>query len=149
MTNRTLDLSFGRLEDYPAAYARYLDLREERMTRRLQEYEEQQEFIARTEEFIRRYKAGQRSREARGRQTRLDRLERIERPAGAHRAEAQYRRPTIRSGREVITDDAAAGRLHAIGGERDGAADDAGTARRARRPRRHHRRERQRQSRRC
>ena len=50
------------------------------MLRRMQEYEEQQEFIARTEEFIRKYKAGQRSREARGRQTRLDRLERIDGP---------------------------------------------------------------------
>ena len=80
VTTRTLDLSFGKLEDYPAPYARYLVLREERMARRMQEYEEQQAFIARTEEFIRKYKAGQRSKEARGRQTRLDRLERIERP---------------------------------------------------------------------
>ncbi|MCA9876929.1 MAG: ABC-F family ATP-binding cassette domain-containing protein [Thermomicrobiales bacterium] len=102
VTNRTLDLSFGRLEDYPAAYARYLVLREERFERRLQEYEEQQAFIARTEEFIRRYKAGQRSREARGRQTRLDRLERIERPE-LHSALKLSTSPTIRSGREVVT----------------------------------------------
>ncbi|GIW03918.1 MAG: hypothetical protein KatS3mg059_0538 [Thermomicrobiales bacterium] len=80
VTTRTLELSFGRLEDYPAPYSRYVVLRQERMARRLKEYEEQQEFIARTEEFIRKYKAGQRAREARGRQTRLDRLERIERP---------------------------------------------------------------------
>jgi ATP-binding cassette subfamily F protein 3 len=80
VTSRTLDLSFGQLEDYPAPYARYLGLRDERMARRMQEYEEQQAYIARTEEFIRRYKAGQRSREARGRQTRLERVERIERP---------------------------------------------------------------------
>ncbi len=64
VTSRTLDLSFGRLEDYPAPYGRYLVLRAERRARQLQEYEEQQELIARTEEFIRRYKAGQRSREA-------------------------------------------------------------------------------------
>ncbi|MGI9254465.1 MAG: ATP-binding cassette domain-containing protein, partial [Thermomicrobiales bacterium] len=30
VTTRTLDMAFGRLEDYPAAYARYLVLREER-----------------------------------------------------------------------------------------------------------------------
>lgn len=102
VTGRTLDLSFGRLEDYPAAYARYLVLREERFERRLQEFEEQQEFITRTEEFIRRYKAGQRSREARGRQTRLDRLERIPRPE-LHTALKLNTSPTIRSGREVIT----------------------------------------------
>ena len=102
VTNRTLDLSFGRLEDYPAPYARFLKLREERLARRLQEYEEQQELIARTEEFIRRYKAGQRSREAKGRQTRLDRLERIDRPQ--EQAALTLRvQPTIRSGREVVT----------------------------------------------
>jgi len=80
VTTRTLDLAFGDLEDYPAPYSRYLVLREERQARRSQEYEEQQAFISRTEEFIRKYKAGQRSREARGRQTRLDRLERIAAP---------------------------------------------------------------------
>jgi ATP-binding cassette subfamily F protein 3 len=102
VTNRTLDLSFGRLEDYPAAYGRYLVLREERLERRRQEYEDQQAFIARTEEFIRRYKAGQRSREARGRQTRLDRLERIERPQD-HAALNLRATPSMRSGREVLT----------------------------------------------
>lgn len=102
VTNRTLDLSFGRLEDYPAAYAKYLALREERMERRRIEYEDQQELIARTEEFIRKYKAGQRSREARGRQTRLDRLERLERPQ-EHSALKLHTTPTLRSGREVLT----------------------------------------------
>ena len=80
VTTRTMDLSFGVLEDYAAPYTRFLELRHERMTRRLKEYEEQQALIARTEEFIRKYKAGQRSREARGRQTRLNRLERVARP---------------------------------------------------------------------
>jgi ATP-binding cassette subfamily F protein 3 len=101
VTSRTLDLSFGRLEDYPAPYARYLTLRGERLARRRQEYEEQQEFITRTEEFIRRYKAGQRSREARGRQTRLERMERIERPR-EHTALNLRAQTSIRSGREVI-----------------------------------------------
>jgi ATP-binding cassette subfamily F protein 3 len=102
VTSRTLDLSFGRLEDYPAPYGRYLTLRAERRARQRQEYEDQQELIARTEEFIRRYKAGQRSREARGRQTRLDRLERVDRPQ-EHAALTLHVQPTIRSGREVIT----------------------------------------------
>src|SRR5918998_1063372 len=102
VTSRTLDLSFGRLEDYPAPYARFLKLREERLARQLQEYEEQQELIARTEEFIRRYKAGQRAREARGRQTRLDRLERLDRPQ-EHSSLTLHVQPTVRSGREVIS----------------------------------------------
>ena len=80
VTSRTLELAFGRIEEYPGNYTRYLELREERMERRMREYEAQQEYIAHTEEFIRRYKAGQRSKEARGRQKLLDRMERVERP---------------------------------------------------------------------
>ncbi len=102
VTTRTLDLSFGRLEDYPAPYARYLDLRQERLGRRWQEYEAQQEYIQRTEEFIRRYKAGQRSKEARGRQTRLERLERIERPQELETLNLRLN-PPVRSGRDVVT----------------------------------------------
>ncbi len=101
VTTRTLEIGFGRVEDYPAPYTRYLKLREERMSRRQKEYEEQQEFIARTEEFIRKYKAGQRSREAKGRQTRLDRLERIERPMEQQELSIRIA-PSTRSGRAVL-----------------------------------------------
>lgn len=80
IVSRTIEMAFGRIEEYPGNYTKYLHLREERMERRLREYEAQQAHIAHTEEFIRRYKAGQRSREARGRQTLLDRMERVERP---------------------------------------------------------------------
>ncbi len=102
VTTRTLDLAFGRLEDYPAPYARYLDLRAERMERRRKEYDEQQAYIARTEEFIRKYKAGQRSREARGRQTRLERMERIERPQ-EHDALSLKMGAALRSGRLALS----------------------------------------------
>ncbi len=80
VVSRTIEMAFGRIEEYPGNYTKYLSLREERMERRHREYEAQQAHIAHTEEFIRRYKAGQRSREARGRQKLLDRLERVERP---------------------------------------------------------------------
>src|SRR5919201_1894578 len=82
-----IELQAGRGEAYPGNYSQYLRLRRERRALRQKEYEAQQEFIGRTEEFIRRYKAGQRAREARGRQTRLDRLERLGTPA----AEPQIR----------------------------------------------------------
>jgi ATP-binding cassette subfamily F protein 3 len=102
VTSRTLELSFGVIEDYPAPYGRYLALRAERRERRMKEYEEQRAFISRTEDFIRKYKAGQRSREARGRQTRLERLERIERPQD--QAELAIRiQSTLRSGSQVLT----------------------------------------------
>src|SRR5438874_3909806 len=76
-----LELQAGAGEWYPGNYRQYLRLRRERRAVRQKEYEAQQEYIARTEEFIRRYKAGQRAREARGRQTRLDRLARVAPPA--------------------------------------------------------------------
>jgi len=83
VVGRIWDLGFGRLEKYVGNYSRYTELRAERMARRQAEYEAQQAHIAKTEAFIQRYKAGQRSKEARGRQKRLARLERIERPREA------------------------------------------------------------------
>ncbi|MFV9504460.1 MAG: ribosomal protection-like ABC-F family protein [Oscillochloridaceae bacterium umkhey_bin13] len=83
VTKRTLEIAFGTIEDYPAPYNKYLELKAERMERRLKEFQAQQEFIAKTEDFIRRYKAGQRAREAKGREKRLERLKRdqgLERP---------------------------------------------------------------------
>lgn len=100
-TTRTLDLAFGRLEDYPAPYQRYLGLRQERLERRLVEFEAQQEMIARTEEFIRRYKAGQRSKEARGRASRLSRVERLERPREPAKLKLALQ-TDLRSGRTVL-----------------------------------------------
>jgi ATP-binding cassette, subfamily F, member 3 len=76
-----LELQAGSGEWYPGNYRQYVRLRRERRALRQKEFDAQQEYIARTEEFIRRYKAGQRAREARGRQTRLDRLDRVAPPA--------------------------------------------------------------------
>jgi ATP-binding cassette, subfamily F, member 3 len=76
-----LELQSGAGEWYPGNYRQYLRLRRERRAVRQKEYDAQQEYIARTEEFIRRYRAGQRAREARGRQTKLDRLDRVAPPA--------------------------------------------------------------------
>ncbi len=80
IVSRTIEMAFGGIEEYPGNYTKYLHLREERMERRTREYEAQRAHIAHTEDFIRRYKAGQRSREARGRQKLLDRMERVKRP---------------------------------------------------------------------
>src|SRR5215471_1690284 len=102
IVSRTIEMAFGRIEEYPGNYTRYLHLREERMERRLREYEAQQEHIARTEEFIRRYKAGQRSREARGRQKLLNRLERVERPRDFPEMHFEFS-PVIDSGQLVLS----------------------------------------------
>src|SRR2546423_3850671 len=80
-TDDILELQAGTGEWYPGNYRQYLRLRRERRALRQKEYDAQQDYIARTEEFIRRYKAGQRAREARGRQTKLDRLDRVAPPS--------------------------------------------------------------------
>src|SRR6266568_5119068 len=102
VVSRTIEMAFARIEEYPGNYTKYLRLREERMERRLREYEAQQAHIAHTEEFIRRYKAGQRSREARGRQKLLDRLERVERPQDFPEMRFEFT-PVVDSGLVVIS----------------------------------------------
>ncbi len=74
------ELEHGRLQRFPGNYSAYRGLKHAQVLRQQQEYERQQEYIAKEEFFIQRYKAGQRSREARGRETRLGRIERIEAP---------------------------------------------------------------------
>jgi len=102
VVSRTIELAFERIEEYPGNYTKYLDLREERMERRAREYEAQRAYIAHTEEFIRRYKAGQRSREARGRQKLLDRMARVERPQDMPEMNFEFT-PVIDSGLIVIS----------------------------------------------
>jgi len=102
VAGRVWDLGFGRLEKYVGNYSRYTKLRAERMARRQAEYEAQQAHIAKTEAFIQRYKAGQRSKEARGRQKRLARLERIERPREAQTIRLRME-TRLRSGDLVLT----------------------------------------------
>jgi ATP-binding cassette, subfamily F, member 3 len=98
----SIELAFGRIEVYPGNYTKYLRLREERMEQRMREYEAQQAHIAHTEEFIRRYKAGQRSREARGRQKLLDRLERVARPQDFQEMHFEFN-PLLESGLIVLS----------------------------------------------
>jgi len=103
-TERTLDLSFGRLEDYAGGYNIYVKLRGERLERRRIEYETQQAEIAKTEEFIRRFGAGQRSKEAKGREKRLARVERLERPREMEKLKLRID-TAAKSGRLVLTID--------------------------------------------
>ncbi|HWF58517.1 MAG TPA: ABC-F family ATP-binding cassette domain-containing protein [Candidatus Dormibacteraeota bacterium] len=84
-----LELGHGVAEEYPGNYTQYARLRIERRARRLKEFESQQAHITHQEEFIRKYKAGQRAKEARGRQKQLDRIERVVAPP-------RDRRPRLR-----------------------------------------------------
>ncbi len=71
--NTIWELSYG-FEVYHGNYSAYLLQREERYIRQLAEYEKQQEFIAKEEEYIRRNIAGQNTRQAQGRRKRLETL---------------------------------------------------------------------------
>ncbi len=71
--NTIWELSYG-FEVYRGNYSAYLLQREERYSRQLAEYEKQQEFIAKEEEYIRRNIAGQNTRQAQGRRKRLEAL---------------------------------------------------------------------------
>ncbi len=62
------------LEEYHGNYSAYMIQRQERYERRLAEYEAQQEFIEKEEEYIRRNIAGQNTRQAQGRRKRLERM---------------------------------------------------------------------------
>ncbi|MFN0254611.1 ABC-F family ATP-binding cassette domain-containing protein [Pedobacter ureilyticus] len=56
ITNRTIEVTMGRIYDYKAKYTHYLQLRQERRQHQLKAYEEQQRFIADNQEFIDRFR---------------------------------------------------------------------------------------------
>ena len=80
VTQRTLELENRSMQDYSAGYSGYAAQKAARLEAALAAFEQQQEKIAETEEYIRRYKAGIKCKQARGRQSQLNRLERLERP---------------------------------------------------------------------
>ena len=56
ITNRTIEVTMGRIYDYKANYSHYLQLREERRLSQLKAYNEQQKFIADNKQFIERFR---------------------------------------------------------------------------------------------
>ena len=56
ITNRTIEVSMGRIYDYKATYTHYLTLREERRVHQQKAYKEQKKFISDNESFIERFK---------------------------------------------------------------------------------------------
>jgi len=80
VTSRTLSFEKGTVVEYRGGYSSYARQRAEREAATAKAATKQAEEIERTEEFIRRYGAGQRSKEARGRGKKLARVERIAAP---------------------------------------------------------------------
>ena len=82
MVSTIWEVESGSVNTFKGNYSAYRNQQNELLIRRQREYQRQQEFIAKEQTFIERYRAGQRAREARGRATRLAKLKRQEAPPG-------------------------------------------------------------------
>lgn len=101
VATRVWDLTAAQVEAYRGNYTAYTGQRHARRQQQQSAFEAQQENIAKTEDYIRRYMAGQRSTQAKGRLRRLERVERLERPQDAQHIRLDLH-TNIRSGNLVL-----------------------------------------------
>ncbi|SRX54716.1 ABC-F family ATP-binding cassette domain-containing protein [Aequorivita sp. CIP111184] len=79
ITNRTIEVTMGRIYDYKANYSHYLQLRADRRSHQIKAYEEQQKFIAETQQFIDRFKGTySKTNQVNSREKMLEKLQIIE-----------------------------------------------------------------------
>lgn len=83
-----IDLENHHIRSFRGGYTRYMETKENQDRAYEKAYEKQQEHIKETEEYIRRYKAGIKAKQARGRQSQLNRLVRLEKPV--HQASLRF-----------------------------------------------------------
>jgi ATP-binding cassette subfamily F protein 3 len=76
-----VDLESGRLSAYSGGYTSYKRQKAERVLTATRAFEKQQDFLEKEKEYIRRNIAGVNSRQAKGRRTKLARVERLEKPS--------------------------------------------------------------------
>ncbi|MEP6708297.1 MAG: ABC-F family ATP-binding cassette domain-containing protein [Pyrinomonadaceae bacterium] len=104
---RIIELENGRAISYTGNYSAFLVEREERREAQQRAYENQQQLIAKAEEFIRRNLAGQKTKQAKSRRTMLGKLERLE-GVRADQSSGNFRLQGIeRAGNYVLTVDQA------------------------------------------
>ena len=100
---RIIELENGRASTYTGNYSDYLVEREERREAQQRAYDNQQHLIAKTEEFIRRNLAGQKTKQAKSRRKMLEKLERIE-AVPQDQSSGDFRLNSIeRAGNHVLT----------------------------------------------
>jgi ATP-binding cassette, subfamily F, member 3 len=82
VTNRTWEIAFAGFSAYRGGYAQSRVLREEERRRQRELYEAQEAEIEKHKDFIRRHHAGQKHRQAKDRERKLERIEKdlVERP---------------------------------------------------------------------
>jgi ATP-binding cassette subfamily F protein 3 len=78
--NEIVELENGKLTKYPFRYDKYVVERAARIERAQAEYARQKEHVEKTEDFIRKNLAGQKTKQAQSRRKMLEKLERLERP---------------------------------------------------------------------
>ena len=105
---RIVELEAGRAASYTGNYSDYLVEREVRREAQQRAYDNQQQLIAKTEEFIRRNLAGQKTKQAKSRRTLLAKLERVEAVRGDQSSGDFRLRSIERTGNHVLTVDHAA-----------------------------------------
>ncbi len=94
VTNRTLEIWRAGVTDYTGNFSAYWTQRDERHKVLRRTFEKQQEFIAKTEDFIRRNAYGQKSAQAKDREKKLERLERVEIPPDFEEPPMSFPGPT-------------------------------------------------------
>ena len=79
VTNRTIEISLGKIYDYKVSYSQFVELRKERVEQQMRAYENQQKLIHDTEDFIERFRyKATKAVQVQSRIKMLDKLERIE-----------------------------------------------------------------------
>lgn len=101
VAQEVVELSHGGLERYPAPFDVFRAERARRREARLKEYAEQQAFIKKNEEFIRRNIAGQKTKQAQSRRRMLEKIELLEPPRRDASFRLQIRKDT-REGHRVL-----------------------------------------------
>ena len=79
VTNRTIEISLGKIYDYSVNYSKYVVLRQERLEQQMRAYQNQQKQIQDTEDFIERFRyKATKSVQVQSRIKQLAKIERIE-----------------------------------------------------------------------
>jgi len=100
---RIIEIENGQAASYKGNYSNFVVEREERREIQQRAFDNQQRLIAKTEEFIRKNLAGQKTKQAKSRRTMLQRLQRVE-AVRADQSAGNFRLQDIeRTGTHVLT----------------------------------------------
>ncbi len=102
-TTRVIEMDRGQAVTYKGNYSKYLEERELRREQQIREYENQQQLINKTQEFIRKNLEGQKTKQAKSRRTLLARMERIEAVTSEKSGGNFGLRQVQRTGNNVLT----------------------------------------------